>query len=47
MEHVDKFDFDGLPGNFDNLLGSGAKRIVRASADRRTAWTRGALDDLL
>jgi len=47
VEHVDKFDFGGLPGNFDTLLGSDAKRIVRDSADRHAGWTRGALDDLL
>lgn len=44
--HVEHFEFDRLYGNFDNVIPSDARRIVRRSADRHAAWVRGDYDDL-
>ena len=41
---VDRFEFDRLYGNFDDFLGSDAKRAVRDSADRHIRWISGELD---
>jgi glyoxylase-like metal-dependent hydrolase (beta-lactamase superfamily II) len=38
--------FDRIYGNFNNVITSGAKTILRDSAERHAAWTRGDLDDL-
>lgn len=38
--------FDRIYGNFANVIDHDGKRIVRASADRHTAWVRGEHDDL-
>jgi hypothetical protein len=44
--HVDRFDFDRLYGNFDNVIPSNAREIVRSSANRHIAWVRGDFDHL-
>ena len=44
--HVTQFSFDRLYGNFDNLVPTDAREIVRRSADRHAAWVRGDFDDL-
>jgi len=46
VEHIVKFKFDRLYGNFDDFLGFRAKRIVRFSANRHIAWIKGDFDDL-
>ena len=43
---VNRFSFDRLYGNFDNVIESGAKGVVRQSADRHIAWINGEFDDL-
>lgn len=45
-ESVNRFSFDRLYGNFDNVIESGAKGVVRQSADRHIAWINGEFDDL-
>ncbi len=45
-ESVNRFSFDRLYGNFDNIIESGAKGVVRQSADRHIAWINGEFDDL-
>jgi len=44
--HVERFDFDRLYGNFDNVIPSDARRIVRRSADRHIGWVNGEFDHL-
>ncbi|WP_345800425.1 hydrolase [Microbacterium sp. AZCO] len=44
--HVERFAFDRLYGNFDNVIPERAREIVRWSADRHIAWVRGDHDDL-
>jgi len=44
--HVERFEFDRLYGNFDNVIPSNARRVVRRSADRHAAWARGDYDHL-
>jgi hypothetical protein len=44
--HVERFAFDRLYGNFDNVIPTDARHIVRRSADRHIAWVRGDFDDL-
>lgn len=43
---VEELPFDRLYNNFGAALPSGAKQIVRSSADRHAAWARGDHDDL-
>lgn len=45
-EHVERFDFDRLYGNFDNVIPADARAIVRRSAERHAAWVGGDFDDL-
>ena len=44
--HVERFSFDRLYGNFDNVIPHRARRIVRWSADRHIGWARGDFDHL-
>ena len=44
--HVERFAFDRLYGNFDNVVPADARAAVRRSADRHVAWVRGDHDDL-
>lgn len=43
---LERFEFDRLYGNFDNVIPADAGRIVRRSADRHAAWVRGDFDHL-
>lgn len=45
-EHVDRFAYDRLYGNFDNAIDADAQSIVRRSAERHAAWTNGDFDHL-
>lgn len=45
-DHVDRFEFDRLYGNFTNVIASDAKDVVRRSADRHIGWVDGAFDHL-
>lgn len=45
-EHVERFDFDRLYGNFRNVIDTGARQVVRRSADRHIGWVRGDYDHL-
>jgi hypothetical protein len=44
--HVERFAFDRLYGNFDNVIPEDARDVVRRSADRHIAWVRGDFDDI-
>jgi hypothetical protein len=44
--HVERFEFDRLYGNFDNVIPANAHEIVRRSANRHIGWVRGDFDDL-
>lgn len=43
---LDGFAYDRLYNNFGSVIPADAKRIVRFSAERHAAWTRGDHDDL-
>ena len=43
---VERFEFDRLYGNFDNVIPADARAIVRRSAERHCAWVRGDFDHL-
>ncbi|WP_367652475.1 hypothetical protein [Intrasporangium sp.] len=43
---VEGMHFDRLYNNFGTVVPSGAKQVVRSSADRHAAWVRGEHDDL-
>ncbi|MDQ3157571.1 MAG: hydrolase [Actinomycetota bacterium] len=45
-QHVEKFDFDRIYGNFDNVTANDAKDILRRSADRHIGWVNGDFDHL-
>jgi hypothetical protein len=45
-EAVGTFSFDRLYDNFGRTIDSDAKAVVRRSADRYIAWTRGEFDEL-
>ncbi|MPZ20854.1 MAG: MBL fold metallo-hydrolase [Luteitalea sp.] len=45
-QHVERFAFDRLYGNFDIVIGCDAKAVVRRSADRHIAWVHGDFDHL-
>lgn len=45
-DHVDRFDYDRLYGNFDNTIDADAKAIVHRSAERHAAWVNGDFDHL-
>lgn len=44
--HVERFEFDRVYGNFDNVIETDARTVVRRSADRHAAWVRGDFDHL-
>jgi hypothetical protein len=44
--HVERFDFDRLYGNFDNVIPTDAREIVRRSANRHIGWVSGDFDHL-
>ena len=44
--HVERFDFERLYGNFDNVIPRDAREIVRRSANRHISWVRGDYDHL-
>ncbi|TKG65808.1 MBL fold metallo-hydrolase [Prauserella endophytica] len=44
--HLERFEFDRLYGNFDNVIAEDAKAVVRRSADRHIGWVRGDFDHL-
>ncbi|QYF73216.1 MBL fold metallo-hydrolase [Cryobacterium sp. PAMC25264] len=43
---LERFEFDRLYGNFDNMIAADARAIVRRSADRHWDWVRGDFDHL-
>jgi glyoxylase-like metal-dependent hydrolase (beta-lactamase superfamily II) len=43
---LEELTFDRIYGNFNNVIASGAKAILHASAQRHAAWARGDFDDL-
>lgn len=43
---VEQYEFDRVYGNFDNVIPSDARAILRFSADRHIGWTRGDFDHL-
>ena len=45
-DHVDRFEYDRLYGNFDNAIDADAKAIVHRSAERHAAWVNGDFDHL-
>lgn len=45
-DHVQRFDFDRLYGNFDNVIDHDAHAVVRRSADRHIGWVDGDFDHL-
>lgn len=45
-DQLEGLHYDRLYNNFGAVVPSGAKAVVRASADRHAAWTRGDFDHL-
>jgi glyoxylase-like metal-dependent hydrolase (beta-lactamase superfamily II) len=45
-EQLGGLDFDRIYGNFNNIINSGAKAVLRESAHRHAAWARGDYDYL-
>jgi hypothetical protein len=45
-EHVGRYDFDRIYGNFRHRIATGARAKVFASARRHAAWVRGDFDHL-
>jgi glyoxylase-like metal-dependent hydrolase (beta-lactamase superfamily II) len=45
-QSLEGFDFDRLYANFDTVITTDARAVVRRSADRHQAWVRGDFDDL-
>jgi len=43
---LERFEFDRLYGNFDNVIPTDARAVVRRSADRHWGWVRGDFDAL-
>ena len=44
--NVGALDFDRLYDNFGNAIDSGARSVIRQTADRYAGWVRGDFDDL-
>ena len=44
--YVERFEFDRLYGNFDNVIDADARAVVRRSADRHIGWVNGDFDHL-
>jgi hypothetical protein len=45
-DHVSRFAYDRLYGNFDNAIDRDAADVVRRSAERHARWTDGEMDHL-
>ena len=45
-DHVSKYEFERLYGNFDNVIPENAREVVRRSADRHIGWVNGDFDHL-
>ncbi|MFJ4169574.1 MBL fold metallo-hydrolase [Paenarthrobacter sp. NPDC089714] len=45
-EDLGGIEFDRMYGNFNNVIPSGAKAVLRKSAERHAAWARGDFDHL-
>lgn len=45
-QHVERFAFDRLYGNFEDRVDTDARAVVRWSADRHIGWVRGDFDHL-
>ncbi|MFD6054761.1 MBL fold metallo-hydrolase [Agromyces sp. NPDC060279] len=45
-DHVERYEFDRIYGNFGGAIRSEGKARLRASADRHAAWARGDFDHL-
>lgn len=45
-DHVSRFTFDRLYGNFDNVIPVDAGEVLRRSADRHIGWVNGDFDHL-
>ncbi|MGF6832278.1 hypothetical protein QF015_000427 [Paenarthrobacter sp. TE4293] len=43
---LDELAFDRLYGNFNNVIATGAKAVLHASAQRHAAWVHGDFDNL-
>ncbi|MGO4783778.1 hydrolase [Cryobacterium sp. W22_MBD10_FK3] len=43
---LERFEFDRLYGNFDTVIATDARAVVRRSADRHWGWVRGDFDQL-
>ena len=43
---LERFSFDRLYGNFDNVIDRDARAVVRRSAKRHAGWARGDFDSL-
>jgi glyoxylase-like metal-dependent hydrolase (beta-lactamase superfamily II) len=43
---LERYEFDRLYGNFDNVIEADARATVRRSAQRHAAWASGDFDDL-
>ena len=43
---LERLEFDRLYGNFGTVIETGARAVVRRSADRHIRWVRGDFDHL-
>jgi glyoxylase-like metal-dependent hydrolase (beta-lactamase superfamily II) len=43
---LEGLEFDRIYGNFNNVIATSAKKVLRDSAQRHAAWTRGDYDHL-
>jgi hypothetical protein len=46
VTQLEPLKYDRIYGNFNNAINADAKALLRASADRHIAWTRGDFDHL-
>ena len=45
-QHLERFEFDRLYGNFETRIDGNARELLRRSADRHIGWVRGDFDHL-
>ncbi|MDI2035657.1 hydrolase [Paenarthrobacter nitroguajacolicus] len=45
-DQLAELTFDRIYGNFNNIINSGARTVLRQSAERHAAWARGDFDHL-
>ena len=45
-DHVGRYDFERLYGNFDNVIDADARAVMLRSADRYIGWVNGDFDHL-